>query len=215
MPLSTIEAYKKHTMALSNALHPPQIPRLCQLVSTARQQAKQLSVPGLLKMPSQPAISTFKALEDVQGYTTDIKNRPIPLSTAGQAHLESQKQAQETLTDELVGLAAAMKSNTLALETKVQERGRLLDGTEAALNESSLATKTAVEKAKAIHRRGRLNFCLSCLVIFLICGGFAGMFIFIRITSFVGYKNYKGTSSASQPLIPHQTPPTPLSHEEL
>lgn len=213
LPLATIETYKEHTTALSNALGLPRTPKLSQLVSMARCQAKQ-TVP-VVKNPSiPPLMSTENAGGKVQDIKSEAKHQPIPLSSTAQLRLESQKKTQESLTDELVGLAAAMKSNTLALESKVHERGRLLDGTEMALNQSSYATKAAVVKAKAIHRRGRLNFCLSCLVILLICGGFAGMFVFIRVTSFVGYK--KQSAKAAQPPLtqpPHS--PSPLPNDEL
>ena len=43
---------------------------------------------------------------------------------------------QEDLTDELAGLAARLKSNTLAMEGRLKEREELLDGTETALDKS-------------------------------------------------------------------------------
>lgn len=44
--------------------------------------------------------------------------------------------AQEDLTDELAGMAAQLKSSTLAIEGRLRERGQLLDSTEAALDGS-------------------------------------------------------------------------------
>lgn len=43
---------------------------------------------------------------------------------------------QEDLTEDLAGLAAQLKSNTLAIEGRLKERGQLLDSTEAALDTS-------------------------------------------------------------------------------
>lgn len=78
------------------------------------------------------------------------------------------------------------------MEAKVKTRGQLLDGTEAALEKSVENTKAAATKASAIHRRGRLNFCFTLLVMLLIGVGFVAMYVFIRITSFTGYRHQRG-----------------------
>ena len=61
--------------------------------------------------------------------------------------------AQESLTDDLADMAAALKSRTLAVEGKVRERGELLEGTEAALDKSLHDTRRSAAQATQIHKR--------------------------------------------------------------
>lgn len=137
--------------------------------------------------------------------------KPIALSAAAKSKLNTQGRVQEALTDELADLAAAMKTNTLAMEAKVKERGTLLDGTEAALDKSLTQTKAASAKATVAHRRGRRNFCFTFLVLFIIGTLFVGMYVFIRITSITGYRAAKGVV-APKSVDPTSTP-LPLDHE--
>ena len=140
---------------------------------------------------------------------------------------------QEDLTEELAGLAAQLKSNTLAIEGRLKERGQLLDSTAAALDTSVQVggagpargaawrggagalgrqagvpqagsvlgqppshcgshlvpaqlhgshlvpalpqrTRESKEHATQVHRRGHVNFCLTCLVMLIVGLAFAG-----------------------------------------
>ena len=75
-----------------------------------------------------------------------------PLSSPGAAQ-GTQEAVQESLTDELAELAAALKQNTLGMELRVRERGRLLDQTDTALEKSLVDVKSSHKKAKDIHRK--------------------------------------------------------------
>jgi hypothetical protein len=79
------------------------------------------------------------------------------LSAAAHARLERDRRTHDALTDDLVGLAASLKANTLAMEGKVRERGSLLDSAEAALERSMQATKQSAAKATEIHNRSAGN----------------------------------------------------------
>ncbi len=133
------------------------------------------------------------------------------MSDAAKSKLNNQGRVQEALTDELADLAAAMKTNTLAMEAKVKERGTLLDGTEAALDKSAAETKTAAAKATVAHRRGRRNFCFTFLVLFIIGTVFVGMYVFIRITSITGYKAAVKVTGT----LPPPSPPSPVFENEI
>lgn len=117
---------------------------------------------------------------------------------------------QEALTDELADMASALRSNTLAMEGKVRERGTLLDSTEQALETSLAGTKASASKATALHRRGRINFCFTFLVLLIIGVGFAAMYMFIRVTSFVGYKAPRGQAPVPPPPV---QPTLQLGHQ--
>lgn len=59
---------------------------------------------------------------------------------------------QDALTEELAGMAASLKSSTLAVEGKLRERGQLLDATETALDHSVQHTKRSAAEASRIHK---------------------------------------------------------------
>jgi len=192
--------YKLRTQAISGALRRAEVPELCRLVSglgasTAAPPSKHLpptAIPGrsgAMALPIAP-VSVPKISSRGPG-AQEPPMRPFAMSDAAKARLKAQGATQEALTDELVELAAAMKSNTLTMESKVKERGELLESTETALDKSLTHTKSAAARATAAHKRGRLNFCLTCLVLLIIAVGFVGMYLFIRITSFTGYKAAK------------------------
>eukprot|EP00887_Chlorella_sp_A99_P001492 scaffold8.g1492.t1 len=125
-------------------------------------------------------------------------------AVAANARLRTQAHLQEGLTEELAGLAASLKSNTLAMEGKLRERGQLLEGAEAALDTSVAHTKASAGKATEIHRRSRLNLCMTCLIMMVIGLTFAGMYIFIRVTRFAGYKRLPVPAGTTMP------PPVPV-----
>lgn len=64
--------------------------------------------------------------------------------------------SQDMLTDELVGMAAGMKSNTLAMEGQLRQRATLLDDTEEAMEHSLQQARKGKQRAKEIHSRWAL-----------------------------------------------------------
>lgn len=58
---------------------------------------------------------------------------------------------QESLTDQLVPMAAALKRNAQAMEQAVSERGSLLEESETVLDGNVAATGRAVRESKSIH----------------------------------------------------------------
>ncbi len=60
---------------------------------------------------------------------------------------------QEALTEELAGMAASLKSSTLAVEGRLRERGQLLGATETALDHSLHHTRKSAAEAKKIHSK--------------------------------------------------------------
>ena len=60
---------------------------------------------------------------------------------------------QESLTDELVGMAAAMRDSTRALEGRLTERGALLEDADDALQQSLESTRKSKVRARQIYTR--------------------------------------------------------------
>lgn len=61
--------------------------------------------------------------------------------------------AQDTLTDDMVTLAAGLKRNAQAMQQAVGRRGGLLEDTDAAIEHNLAATKKSVKRSKEEHRR--------------------------------------------------------------
>ena len=60
---------------------------------------------------------------------------------------------QDALTDEMVGMAATLKSSTLALEGRLRERDALLDETDDALQRSLDNARRSRARARQIYMR--------------------------------------------------------------
>ncbi|GAB4820509.1 hypothetical protein N2152v2_007555 [Parachlorella kessleri] len=133
--------------------------------------------------------------------------RALP-SAAVQSRLQTQTNLQEALTDELADMASSLKSSTLAVEGKLRERGQLLGATENALDHSLHHTRKSAVEAKRIHSKGRVNFCLTLLVMLMVGLTFAGTFLFIKFTSFAGYR-------AARPAPAAPLAAAPIAHGEL
>lgn len=209
-----IEVYKHHVSAISSALQHPELSDICRLVRKIPQHGKLTSplrkgsnasnlptnsperIPDIRSFQDRKSVSEHKNISERTDTkisstpkTSDSakKIRPIALSEAAKSKIENEKRVHESLTDELVSMASALKENTLNMETKVKERGDLLETTENALDRSLTETQASKSKAESARKRSRWNFCLSILVIFIIGIGFAAMFVFIRVTSIAGY----------------------------
>lgn len=117
--------------------------------------------------------------------------QPISISDAAKNRLEKQSLVQEALTDELVDMASALKESTHSIQARVQAREALLDTTEEALETSVQGTRNSVAKVEKARQTSRINFCFTMLVILVLALGCAAMVVFIRITSFVGYKRQR------------------------
>ncbi len=64
------------------------------------------------------------------------------------------------MTDEMVGMAATLKSSTLALEGRLRERDALLDETDDALQRSLDNARRSRARARQIYMR-----CVSCSLV--------------------------------------------------
>lgn len=60
---------------------------------------------------------------------------------------------QDTLTEELVGLAAGLKRNAAAMQTAVADRGRLLEDADLALERNLEGAKQSAKQSKVIYRK--------------------------------------------------------------
>ncbi|KFM23405.1 hypothetical protein F751_1101 [Auxenochlorella protothecoides] len=179
-----LRAYRGAVAALRASLQEPAVPATFQgpdpFISEETQPAEQAD-------PAAPPSPR-------SGLGLRRRNGPGPDADDDRG-LDSQAQLQDALTDELAVLAASLKSNTLAMEGRVRERGSLLDATETALDRSLVGVKASNLGATAIHRKcdrwRRMGFCLTLLALLGIVSAFVGMYLFIKLTSLAGYRAVK------------------------
>ena len=60
---------------------------------------------------------------------------------------------QESLTDELLGMSAALKRNALAMQQSVANRGALLEDTDESIEQNLAMQQQSVKKSKEEYKR--------------------------------------------------------------
>lgn len=178
----------------------PNLPPAPQILKSQQQENEQKHVTSTSTSTQPPSSrnddgNKSKDIHQGKGTTTTATkittaspSEQLHLSDTAKTKLISEHAIQDNITDELLGLTEALKTNTLAMEGKLKERGQLLDTAEEALDKSVAGAKVSAAKATALHKQGRINICLTCLIMLIIGCLFAGMFMFIRVTRFAGYK---------------------------
>lgn len=169
-----ISILQKSMMGLSTGGAPPPMAVRPQLNSTSTDTVSR----GVLQQQQQ-------------------KFQPISISDASKVRLQQQSELQDSLAEELADMASALKNSTKAVEAKVQERNVLLDQTDHALATSVQGTKSSVSGVQKARKSSRMNFCFTLMVLLALGLGFAGMYVFIRVTSFTGYKKERVTTTYS------------------
>lgn len=117
--------------------------------------------------------SAHEALEPAQSKAGSMSLR------AAEA-LATQEKLQEGLTDELVALAASLKSNALEVDSAVQRQSRVLDDTETAVGKSLEGTKGANARAAEVFAEGWGASCQGLVLTLLVLAIFTAVFLFMR-----------------------------------
>lgn len=192
------EAYQARIMRLADALEPLEGPH--EIVSILERSKLSHNTPFGLDHSTNPLIpggTQYRSEHEGEpsasrGGHAEAKKvafQPISVSEATKTRLHRQSELQDSLADELADMASALKESTRAVEAKVQERNAVIDSTESHLEKSVQGTKSSVAGVEKARKSSRMNLCFT-LFVFLAMGlGFAGMYIFIRVTSFTGYKS--------------------------
>ncbi|KAL6775752.1 hypothetical protein ACKKBG_A18355 [Auxenochlorella protothecoides x Auxenochlorella symbiontica] len=198
--IATLEEQLVELQKVSGSRLEPEVLRAYRgAVAALRASLQEPAVPATFQGPdpfisedTQPAEQADPAAPPSPRTGLGLRRRDGPGPDANDDRgLDSQAQLQDALTDELAVLAASLKSNTLAMEGRVRERGSLLDATETALDRSLVGVKASNLAATAIHRKRRMGFCLTLLALLGIVSAFVGMYLFIKLTSLAGYRAVK------------------------
>mmetsp|Transcript_17902 Transcript_17902/g.53903 ORF Transcript_17902/g.53903 Transcript_17902/m.53903 type:complete len:246 (+) Transcript_17902:275-1012(+) len=166
-------------------------------LDSLQQQRNQAASDAAAKQASQRAAAEHSA--NRRSLFADLKASQVPeepqpkspprkLTAAERRTLDTNADLQDYATDEMVGMAAVLKGNSLAMEEQLRRRGRLLDETEGAMQHSLEQSRAAKTKATEFKSMQRVGFCKTCLSLLMVGGVFVGMYMYIRVTYMVGFK---------------------------
>ena len=107
----------------------------------------------------------------------------LALSDRGEASLRRHRETRDALTDDLVGLAGAMRANAGAMERSLRESRKGLASLERDLDANVAATKTANRQQKKLRAAFRSAGCWTWLALFAVGLVFSWVFVYVRLTS--------------------------------
>jgi SNARE protein 1 len=107
----------------------------------------------------------------------------LTLSDAGEASLRRHRLTQDALTDDLVGLAGAMRANAGAMERSLRESRAGLASLERDLDANVAATTSANRRQKKLFVKFRSAGCYVWLALFAVGLVFSWVFVYVRVTS--------------------------------
>lgn len=118
--------------------------------------------------------------ESAQEALEPAQSKAGSMSLRAAEALATQEKLQEGLTDELVALAASLKSNALEVDSAVQRQSRVLDDTETAVGKSLEGTKGANARAAEVFAEGWGASCQGLVLTLLVLAIFTAVFLFMR-----------------------------------
>ncbi len=107
----------------------------------------------------------------------------LALSARGEASMRRHRLTQDALTDDLVGLAGAMRSNADAMERSLRESRAGLASLERDLDANVAATTSANRRQKKLFGTFRSAGCYTWLALFAVGLVFSWVFVYVRVTS--------------------------------
>jgi hypothetical protein len=107
----------------------------------------------------------------------------LALSARGEASMRRHRSTQDALTDDLVGLAGAMRSNAGAMERSLRESRAGLASLERDLDANVAATTSANRRQKKLLVTFRSAGCVTWLALFAVGLVFSWVFVYVRVTS--------------------------------
>ena len=107
----------------------------------------------------------------------------LALSARGEASMRRHRSTQDALTDDLVGLAGAMRANAGAMERSLRESRAGLASLERDLDANVAATTSANRRQKKLLVTFRSAGCVTWLALFAVGLVFSWVFVYVRVTS--------------------------------
>lgn len=196
-----LEAYRDRVSILAQKMKPISLPSYCAMPPPEYDGHRSTAASSEAALPSQAlkasnqlnggmSQSELRQRHNPQPARPDaVKRGGGPLHKSTQDRLDRQEVLQDSLTDDMVALAAGLKRNAQAMRQAVGRRDGLLDETENLVDDSLVKAKRSTKESKSLKIKGTFTFCMILLAISLVSMVFIGTYIFIKTTSFVGYKS--------------------------
>mmetsp|Transcript_1377 Transcript_1377/g.1594 ORF Transcript_1377/g.1594 Transcript_1377/m.1594 type:complete len:252 (-) Transcript_1377:288-1043(-) len=181
-----LKSLRSRVQSVADFLGPERKADYCRMVSRAPTAGVAVSNTSMMQgVGSRLGISSMgKGLAQAQAGPS----KQVQLGAVGENLIRRQKQLQEELTDEMVSMAAGLKSNSLMLEEELRQSSKVLDSTHDLMSGNLDATvnvkKTAV-KQYSVASRGSCMMWLMMLAVGIL---FTFTALFIRVFS---VKNYQ------------------------
>ena len=146
------------------------------------------------ELDSSRNLNAFKASFSVAQSQSHRSSRPrararadggsrLALSARGEASMRRHRSTQDALTDDLVGLAGAMRANAGAMERSLRESRAGLASLERDLDANVAATTSANRRQKKLFVKFRSAGCYVWLALFAVGLVFSWVFVYVRLTS--------------------------------
>ena len=146
------------------------------------------------ELDSSRNLNAFKASFSVAQSQSHRSSRPrararadggsrLALSARGEASMRRHRSTQDALTDDLVGLAGAMRANAGAMERSLRESRAGLASLERDLDANVAATTSANRRQKKLFVKFRSAGCYVWLALFAVGLVFSWVFVYVRVTS--------------------------------
>ncbi|KAK2971602.1 hypothetical protein RJ640_027474, partial [Escallonia rubra] len=107
---------------------------------------------------------------------------PVKLDTDAQTSIEKHRKLQESLTNEMVGLAKQLKERSLTMSRSIKDTEKILDSTEKAVEHSLASTGHASARTMEVNSSSFKTTCFTWLVIFVMTCIFIMVVLLIRVT---------------------------------
>ncbi|GAY58064.1 hypothetical protein CUMW_184230 [Citrus unshiu] len=142
---------------------------------------------GETQAPSSPGlrrrfVPASNLGDRTQGTVDADTSEPVKLDAQAHAHIEKQRKLQESLTDEMVGLARQLKESSLLISQSVQNTEKVLDSTEKAIEQSLASTGHTNMRAMKIYSESSKTTCFTWLLMLVMTCIFIMVVLLIRVT---------------------------------
>jgi len=178
----TLAQYEAHVSVLRRQLREPLVPLYCRAEQVA---GAQVVTAKAQRTPAQKSVVNC-ATDASQDAAT-----PQDFSTTSSefaSRMETQRNLQDDLLEDMAGLAEGLRDQTVAVEEHLKTRHGLVHAAEAGLTRSSATATANADLAGRVEQRSRSMTCYTLLVLFLVMAAFAALAVFIKVTSIAGYR---------------------------
>lgn len=175
--------YRKRIAALEQKTNKQAMPDIWQPLHAPSGASESLSSPTPSSaVPLDSTLRRRAGASGGKGVGGGGDREQLQIDEESRQVMERNRNLQDDLTDELVGLAGGIKKNSLLIQDALKDSHKTLDQSQVSMEHNVLNTKIASRQASKAFRNSFCTGCMSWLVILGVFGAFLGMVVLIRIT---------------------------------